>query len=282
MTNTKTELQTKDLKELEDRQNAYIQKIRTEIEPLRKQLLTHKVYKSIGSIKDLKIFLQHHIFAVWDFMSLLKALQNELTCVQVPWIPKGNPFTRRLINEIVLAEETDQDDEGNAKSHFELYIDAMNDCKADTSKITYLIQLLREWKSVRTALSQIDIADSIKEFVSFSFDVIDTKKAHKIAVVFTFGREDLIPDMFTSILRDMKESTSKEHNEESIKKLVYYFDRHIELDGDHHSHMSIQMIKELCGDDETKWNDAIEISKIALQKRIDLWDGILYEIENGK
>ena len=279
MTNTK--LQAIELKELE-KQNAYVQRIRTEIEPLRKQLLNHKVYEKISSVEDLKIFLEHHVFAVWDFMSLLKALQNELTCVSVPWIPKGNPLTCRLINEIVLGEETDQDEEGNAKSHFELYLEAMNDCKADISKITYLIQLLREWKSVRTALSQIDIADSIKEFVSFSFDVIETKKAHKIAVVFTFGREDLIPDMFTSILRDMKSTTSKEHNEESIKKLVYYFDRHIELDGDHHSHMSIQMIKELCGDDETKWNDAIEISKIALQKRIDLWDGILDEIEKRK
>jgi len=275
MTNTKTDIQT-----LEDKQNAHIQKLRTEIEPLRQQLLHHKVYQNISSIKDLKIFLEHHVFAVWDFMSLLKSLQNELTCVQVPWIPKGNPLTRRLINEIVLAEETDQDENGNAKSHFELYIEAMNDCKADISKITYLIQLLKEWKSVRTALSQIDIATSIKEFVSFSFDVIETKKAHKIAVVFTFGREDLIPDMFTSILRDMKAKSS--HDAESIKKLVYYFDRHIELDGDHHSHMSIQMIKELCADDETKWNDAIAISKIALQKRIDLWDGILNEIVNAK
>lgn len=272
MINSKTATQL-----LEEKQNEYIQKIRTEIEPLRQQLLTHQVYKNISSIEDLKIFLEHHVFAVWDFMSLLKSLQNELTCVQVPWIPKGNPLTRRLINEIVLGEETDQDEEGNAKSHFELYIEAMNDCNADISNISYLISLLREWKSVRTALSQIDIATSIKEFVSFSFDVIETKKAHKIAVVFTFGREDLIPDMFTSILRDMKSKST--HDAQSIKKLVYYFDRHIELDGDHHSHMSIQMIKELCGDDETKWNDALEMSKIALQKRIDLWDGILNEIE---
>ena len=268
---------------LEKKQNQYIQKLRNEIEPLRKQLLTHKVYKNISSLEDLKIFLEHHVFAVWDFMSLLKALQNELTCVQVPWIPKGNPLTRRLINEIVLAEETDQDEEGNAKSHFELYIEAMQDCGADISKITYLIQLLREWKSVRTALSQIDIASSIKEFVSFSFDVIETKKAHKIAVVFTFGREDLIPDMFTSILKDMKTEVenSSEKNADSIKKLIYYFDRHIELDGDHHSHMAVQMIKELCGDDDEKWNDAIKISKTALQKRIDLWDGILSEITSS-
>ncbi|WP_338767602.1 DUF3050 domain-containing protein [Bernardetia sp. ABR2-2B] len=276
MTTPKTDIE---VKELGKKQEVYIQKLRAEIEPLRQQLLTHQVYKKIDSVKDLKIFLEHHVFAVWDFMSLLKSLQNELTCVAVPWIPKGNPLTRRLINEIVLAEETDQDEDGNAKSHFELYIEAMNNCGADTSKITYLIKLLREWKSVRTALSQITIADSIKEFVSFSFDVIETKKAHKIASVFTFGREDLIPDMFTSILRDMKANSVE--NEESIKKLVYYFDRHIEIDGDEHSHMSIQMIKELCGDSDTKWNEAIAISKIALQKRIDLWDGILNEIING-
>lgn len=273
MTSPKTDIQ-----KLEEKQNAYIQKIRTEIEPLRQRLLTHQLYATISSIEDLTIFLQHHVFAVWDFMSLLKALQNELTCVQVPWIPKGNPLTRRLINEIVLAEETDQDEEGNAKSHFELYMEAMNDCNADISKITYLIQLLREWKSVRTALSQIDIATSIKEFVSFSFDVIETKKAHKIAVVFTFGRENLIADKIGAMLKELKNT---DQNTKSIKKLIYYFDAHLKLESKNHSERSIQMIKELCGEDETKWNEALEISKIALQKRVDLWDGIMSEIENS-
>ncbi len=263
----------------EKKQNEYIQKIKVEIEPLRQELLNHKIYTKINSMEGLKVFLQHHIFAVWDFMSLLKALQNELTCVQIPWTPKGNPLTRRLINEIVLAEETNQDENGNIKSYFELYIEAMKNCDADTSKIMYLIQLLREWKSVRMALSQIDIITSVKEFVGFSFDTIETKKTHKMAAVFLFGRENFIPIDFISVLKKIK--TQAPQDKEAIKKLVYYFERHLKLDINNHSDMSVQMIKDLCQNDEQKWKDVIDMSKTALQKRVDLWNEILIEIEKN-
>jgi len=105
-----------------------IKNIEKEIEPLKAQLLNHSLYNKIKSIEDLEIFLQHHVYAVWDFMSLLKALQNKLTCTTLPWLPTKHPETRYLINEIVLAEETDVDINGNHKSHYEMYLDAMQAC----------------------------------------------------------------------------------------------------------------------------------------------------------
>ena len=91
------------------RQN--IQKINVAIEPLRQEIINHKVYAEIKDLEDLKIFMNFHVYAVWDFMSLLKSLQNNLTCTSVPWFPVGNTKTRHLINEIVVGEESDVDGE---------------------------------------------------------------------------------------------------------------------------------------------------------------------------
>ncbi|MBL4752729.1 MAG: DUF3050 domain-containing protein [Flavobacteriales bacterium] len=254
-----------------------VETIKEEIEPLREQLLNHPVYHSLDTLDDLNVFLEHHIFAVWDFMSLLKALQRELTCISIPWTPKGNPSTRKLINEIVLGEETDQDENGLPISHFELYIEAMAESRADTAEINKLIELIRSGQDLRTSLLQLSIPTSVKEFILFSFDVIETHEPHKIAAAFTFGREDLIPDMFGSLVAGLNAKFPGKLN-----KLIYYLDRHIELDADVHGPMAMQMIAELCGNNSAKWNDCVEISKLALQKRLDLWDGILEAMENSK
>ena len=86
-----------------------IQHIKKVIEPLRQEIINHKVYSVINDIDDLKIFMEYHVFAVWDFMSLLKSLQNNLTCTNIPWFPVGSAETRYLINEIVAGEESDID-----------------------------------------------------------------------------------------------------------------------------------------------------------------------------
>src|SRR5690606_15785274 len=97
-----------------------------------------------------------HVYAVWDFMSLLKALQINLTCTTTPWIPIGNPQIRYLINEIVLAEETDIDQAGNRLSHYEMYIDAMKDLGANISHIEGLINEL-ETKDIFEVIDQLSI-----------------------------------------------------------------------------------------------------------------------------
>jgi hypothetical protein len=240
------------------------------IEPLRQQLLQHSLYQKIKTPEDLHHFLEGHVYAVWDFMSLLKALQIQLTCTTTPWLPKGNPETRYLINEIVLAEETDLSWDGKRLSHFEMYLEAMKACGAQTTAVEHFIEGIEVTQNIFVSIKQSQLPEEIKAFLDFTFRVIEEGKPHKIAAAFTFGREDLIPDMFTEILN------SFQHNfpETDLSKLIYYFERHIELDGDEHGPMALKMIDELCGTDEVKWQEVEEVSKQALEKRIGLWNAI--------
>jgi hypothetical protein len=254
--------------------NHHIETINQRIEPLRHQIINHPAYGVIKDLEDLKAFMHHHVYAVWDFMSLLKALQTNLTCTTVPWFPKPAADTTHLINEIVLGEESDVDQEGVRKSHFVLYIDAMRQCGADTTHIDAFIERLQQTGDFQQAYGAAGTAQAIQDFVDFTFEVV-RQPAHVQAGVFTFGREDLIPEMFFSIVRDIHQ---KFPDQVSIFK--YYLDRHIEVDGDHHSNLALQMTASLCGDDENKWQEAGDAIEKALKMRIALWDAVHKQITN--
>jgi len=253
-----------------------IDSIQNKIKDHRNKLLEHKLYSNIESIKDLQVFTENHIYAVWDFMSLLKALQIRLTCTKTPWLPNNNSQTAYLINEIVLAEETDINQVGVRKSHYELYLDAMIDIGAKTEKPVEIINEIANSENIFNAIENINIHPNIKNFLNFTFSVIDEGKPHKIAAIFTFGRENLIPNMFNEILREFEKNVS----EGDISKLIYYFERHIELDEDEHGPMALEMVSMLAENDPDKWKEIEDISIEALEKRILLWDAINKQIEN--
>ena len=247
-----------------------IETINHSIQTQKEALLQHPLYTKVQTIEDLQRFLESHVYAVWDFMSLLKALQSKLTCTTTPWFPTVNTETRYLINEIVLAEESDLTLDGRRQSHYEMYLEAMQDCGANTSDIEQFLANIRSLNNIFVAIKTSDLHPNIKAFLDFTFRVIEEGKAHEIAAAFTFGREDLIPSMFTAILKNFQANFP----ETDLKKLIYYFERHIELDADEHGPMAMGMITELCGNDTKKWSEVEQISIAALEKRIGLWDAI--------
>ena len=247
----------------------FVQDLQAQLQPYRQRMVDHAVYRRLDTLADLRVFMQHHVFAVWDFMSLLKALQRELTCVELPWVPKGNPATRRLINDIVLEEETDLDPEGRPTSHFELYLRAMREAGADTAPAERLLAALAEGASVPAALAAANAPASVREFVAHTFSVVDRGQPHAVAAAFTFGREDVIPDMFRNLVDDLAARFPGQ-----LDTFIYYLNRHIELDEDHHAPLAHQMVRDLCGQEPARWAEATEVARQGMAARVALWDGI--------
>ena len=246
------------------------------LEPLKNRLRNHSLYSKIKDVDDLNIFSNAHVYAVWDFMSLLKFLQINLTSISIPWFPSKNTTTAKLINEIVAGEETDEDQEGQPVSHFEMYIDSIEEFGLDTSEIIKNLNTLNNIETIDKDIDKLDIKSYVKDFLKFTFSVIKRGKIHEVASVFTFGREDLIPDLFIPLI----EGINSENND--LNKLIYYFKRHIEVDGDMHGPMSMEMLSYLCDNDQTKISESALIAEKALLARISLWDGIENEIKIKK
>ena len=244
--------------------NPKILEINNNIKPYKENIINHSLYKKLTSVDDIAILMEHHVYAVWDFMSLLKALQSILTCTGSPWVPVGDREIRRLINSIVLEEESDVDQDGVPSSHYEMYLDAMKQSGANTSPIENFVANV-------TSVKIPKVSDGIDSFLKSTFDVIDSKKAHKIAAAFTFGREDLIPDMFTAIVEEYNTNNK-------LDKFVYYLERHIELDGGEHGPLALQLVSDLCGDDEKKWKEVEETAISCLIARKKLWDVVVTKL----
>jgi hypothetical protein len=248
-----------------------VERLKKAVDPARSRVVGHALYRRLDDLASVQLFMQQHVFAVWDFMSLLKSLQRNLTCVQVPWVPSGPTGSRRLINDIVLVEESDELG-GGFISHFELYLDGMTQAGADRTAIDAFLGLIRQGRPVLAALAQADVPEPAAEFTARTWEFVETAPVHCQAAAFAFGREDLIPDMFDKVVavnRDLG----------NLDTFIDYLDRHIQVDGEEHTPMAMQMLADLCGEDDTKWLQCEETVNAALAARSRLWDGILATIE---
>tara|TARA_Y100000748_G_scaffold234567_1_gene198503 strand:+ start:1015 stop:1797 length:783 start_codon:yes stop_codon:yes gene_type:complete len=252
-----------------------ILRILDETQHERSKLKNHPLYHSIKTEKHLHIFMENHVFAVWDFMSILKTLQSKLTCLTVPWVPKPNGNLSRLINEIVLAEESDVDGYEQYMSHFEMYYISMKEAGANTTSIDKFLKELKT-ADVFSALESSKAHQPAINFVSNTFKILESAPPHIAATMFTLGREEIIPDMFREIIGEINKTSNGK-----LKSLIYYLDRHIGLDEDEHTPAALKMIKELCNQDESKWKQTVECGKLVMQSRITFWDGILSQINDN-
>ena len=235
------------------------------------ELNSHKLFEKskIFSAEELKIFMEYHVYAVWDFMSIVKALQNRICPSKYPWVP--NKYTKNgiahLINEIVFSEESDVDENGNYFSHFDLYILAMKDIGADSSQIIKFIKNFNNNEEVCPKAPKESL-----EFIKNTFNCIDTNKLSNIAAIFTYGRETTIPDMFSRILDKIDE---KDHK---LKNLRLYINRHIEVDSSRHGPLSIELFNYTCNQNQDIYDEAINYAVKAIDCRIKLWDGVLKKL----
>lgn len=240
------------------------------IEPERERLSRHPVYEAVRDIKDLRVFMQHHVYSVWDFMSLCKFLQAELAPASYPWAPKGDPVVRRFINEIVLEEETDQGlpDQGpEFLSHYELYREAMREVGADADAPQAFVELAHD-KGIRTALDKATPPKAAAAFTAQTFSFIETGKPHVVAAAFALGREHIIPAMFRALLKDMAISKA------DAPAFHFYLERHIHLDEDFHGPLSLRMLNAFIDGDAKKAQEAEEAALQAIEARVRFWDGV--------
>jgi len=240
--------------------------LQDEIEPYVERLRNHRLYSELSNLREIKVFMGYHVFCVWDFMSIIKTLQYHLTCESVPWVPSKWPQLARFVNQIVLDEESDLDENGKVTSHFSLYLAAMQQLNLDTSQVDTFIKCIRAGVCVPEALRKSKCGPAIQEFVSDTFDIINTNKVHMIAAAFAFSRETLIPEMFIAILN--------EFHDEDASKLIYYLERHIEVDGEDHGPAALKMVQLLCGDDPKLWAEATQATITAMKSRDLLWTRI--------
>ncbi len=237
-----------------------LERLHGRLAPLKNALLEHPLYHELDDLQALHIFMEHHVFAVWDFMSLLKALQRRLCCLDVPWLPAVDPDACRFINEVVLAEESDDDGQGGFLSHFGLYRRSMIRCRANTTTIDRFLDVIRSGVKVNAALEVVDVPECVQRFVRQTFAWIESGDVVAIASAFTFGREDLLPGVFQRIVDELNARSAGD-----LEDFRYYLHRHIGLDGEEHGPMASRFIESLCGDDEVRWQTVEQSAAAALK-----------------
>ncbi|GAA4737467.1 DUF3050 domain-containing protein [Phytohabitans rumicis] len=247
-----------------------------EFDRTRAKLIDHPLYSQITTEDRLRIFMKHHVFAVWDFFTLLKRLQEEVTTVTLPWRPRGRADHGRFILEIVLAEETDEDIGGGYISHFELYRRAMDEIGADTGPIDSFLAALDAGLAPIAALEDAKVPASVREFVSHTLGVALNGAPHEVASSFCHGRENLLPDVFTAVRSNVEDVLA------NAPVFRHYLDRHIALDHNEHGPLALRLLASLCDGDPVREAEAESVSVEAIRARIGLWDGVLAEFDNDR
>jgi len=232
----------------------------------QQNLTNHPIFSAVTSVERLRCFMETHVFAVWDFMTLVKRLQCDLTCITNPWIGVKDAESARLINEIVCSEETDILPDGTSISHFDMYRLAMKEIGANTGPIDTFIEFLLRDYSVHDALTFSGAPEEAKKFVLRTIAVASRGNLIDVAADFLNGRESIIPNMFRSLL------SSWTVDETTVPMFIYYLNRHICLDENEHGPASNRMLMNIVKQKGFSVGVIEYPSLTAIQARVDMWN----------
>lgn len=251
------------------------------VRPHQQVLLRHRLYAQLTTPSAMRTFMQAHVFAVWDNMTLLKTLQQRLTCVTTPWLPVADSIAARLINEIILDEETESFGDGVYLSHVQFYLMAMADLGAQTEPIEQTIDLLRGGMELGTTLANVAISPSTSAFVSTTWQICQGSTAG-IAAAFLGGREEISPPMFTNLLKRLdviERSLILPDGLWCSDRLRDYCQHHVGLDEAQHIPIAKKLLDRICGQNLEAWEQATTAAIATLVARKQLWDEISTTIE---
>lgn len=241
-----------------------------EIRSAYHQAVTHGVFEALTTPERLSRFLEKHVWAVWDFMTLMKSVQQVLASTTLPWQPSPSPRLARLVNEIVLEEESGFFVDGRPASHFEYYLEAMRAAGADSQQIEGFVAALRDGVRWEDCLERFAPAPAAR-FVRVTLELAEATPAERIAA-FALGREQLIPEMFPVLSGHL----AMPRQGRNFGLFRDYLDRHTELDGEAHGPASQEMLEVWAADDPAAGVAALR----AIRARVDLWDSILSAVSD--
>ena len=235
------------------------------------ELRCYSLPQAITSIADLRLFMEHHCFAVWDFMLLLKTLQQHLAPSGVPWVPPTHPEIAGLVNSLVAEEECDLLPENLGGplhlSHFAIYRRAMVEIDANTAVIDAVLQQASRG-DLAGAVRHRGIPVPSARFLRTTQELISSGEVHALAAAFAYGRELLVPDLFRGLLDRLTVL------ELPCPTLRWYLERHIVLDGDSHGPLAETMVLTLAGNDPAAHQTVQTVRRQVLADRSAFWDAI--------
>ena len=241
---------------------------------IRRRMVEHPVFAAIRDLRSLRIFMEAHVFAVWDFMSLVKRLQRDLTCIDVPWLPPRDRQAAQLINQIVLGEETDVGPSGEPVSHLELYLGAMREVGANTGGFERFQTTLESGATLTEAFDHAAVAPFIREFTGHTLQIASRAPLLAVMASFFYGREDVIPRMFSNLLQGWRIGTDQ------APMFVYYLKRHIEVDSDQHGPAAQAILAAATDGDPLRGLQVLSAARQSIEARIKLWDGLLKSLND--
>lgn len=253
---------------------------------VQKALFNHPIYSSIKTRDQMSLFMSRHVFAVWDFMTLLKSLQHHVSCDSIIWSPPKNSFATNFIQGIVIGEECDKIDETLCLSHFELYLKAMKEMNSDTTQITKFVDSAKviagsgksnyeKYHMLMKSFECVKVPQYVNVFVGQTLQrslLMSSNDVHKIAAYFYYGREDPIPKMFQNFLNNM------DKDESCYQYMRFYLQRHVDVDGSDHGPSSLKLLDQLSDGSKRKHKEIVREGIMAVKMRHRFWNGIYQEL----